>query len=143
MSPSIPPTIPPAAARPSALCARYGESEWASTGNGIDCSHTRSGAGQRHQVVPVLPEQEVRDALDTGDRVLDTSLEHADVAGMHQQRLAWREVIDGQLAGKLDPGAALAFELFQDEVISAGCGSSGVRPPAPLGLWHASAAVRA
>ena len=38
---------------------------------------------------------------------------------MNQERLAGRQVIGRELAGQLDPGGALAFQLLQDEAVAA------------------------
>ena len=53
------------------------------------------------------------------EKLTESHLEHADVPGVHEERLAGREVVGDHLAGELDPCGALALELLEHEAVTA------------------------
>ena len=66
----------------------------------------------------VAPEVAVGCPLDTHHLESHGRVEHADVPGVHPQRLARGQLIADQLAGQFDPGPALAADALQQEALA-------------------------
>src|SRR5579859_3951007 len=72
-----------------------------------------AGTRERCEEDAVTAEQGVLDARHGGDVELHRLLVHADVTGVHAQRVARLQVVDDHLAVELDPRLPLPLEPLQ------------------------------
>src|ERR1035438_9222161 len=78
-----------------------------------------SRAGHHRQENPIPAKDHVFDARHHGDLKPDRGLKSSHVARMHEQGFAGSEVLDDQLAGKLEPRRTLAAYLLQQKTVAA------------------------